>query len=115
VAFRWSAGYFYRNLASKCFGLGHYSGCLDYLKEAVSANPVLLLTAATYKAFIKSVIKLVTAKTGNHHAEQLLSIKNKEKGSDLPPNIKKKSPLISNWIFKYVEGVRWSAALADQT
>ena len=102
ATFRWSGGYFYLNLAVKCYDLRDYPGCLRYLKEAVSANPVLLLKAGIYKTSLKSVFNLGTRRTG-------------EKSERANPHSEKrrKRPFILNAIFRHFELARWSAALQD--
>lgn len=103
AAFRWSGGYFYLYLADKCYDWGNYATCLRYLKEAVFANPVLLLRAGTYKVFVKSVFNPITRPTSEGSERAIL---HSEK--------RRKRPFILNAIFRHFELARWSAALDDE-
>src|SRR5207244_49689 len=69
ASFRWSGGYFYLYLAHKCYDWGHYFRHLRYLKEAICANPVLLLKAGIYWKFMASVFNIISGSTGIHLAE----------------------------------------------
>jgi glycosyltransferase involved in cell wall biosynthesis len=102
ATFRWSGGYFYLYLANKCYDCGDYPRCLRYLKEAVSANLVLLLKAGIYKTFAKSVFKQVTHPT-SEESERAVSHSKK----------RRKRTFILNAIFRHFELARWSAALDD--
>jgi glycosyltransferase involved in cell wall biosynthesis len=102
ATFRWSGGYFYLYLADKSYDWRDHPRCVRYLKEAVSANPVLLLKAGIYKTFVKSVFNLVTRSTSKGSEKGILHSK---KG--------RKRPFILNAIFRRFELARWSAALQD--
>ncbi len=102
ATFRWSGGYFYLYLADKCYDWRDYPKCLRYLKEAISANPVLLLKAGIYKTFVKSVFNPVTRPTS----------KGSERAS-LHSKRRRKRPFILNAIFRHFELARWSAASDD--
>jgi glycosyltransferase involved in cell wall biosynthesis len=114
AAFRWSAGYFYLYLENKCSDFGHFSWSLRYLKEAVHANPVLLLKTGIYRKFMKDLLDLITGSNGNNLAKQVRpSSEEKRNQADLHPKKKRKRQFISNRIFRRVEQTRWSAALDD--
>jgi glycosyltransferase involved in cell wall biosynthesis len=114
AAFRWSAGNFYLHLVKTCFQWGHYSCCPSHLKEAVRANPVLLLKTWIYRAFLRSLLKIILDSSGNHLAEQVQPWPEKKgKGADLNYQKERKRPFISNRIFEHIELTRWSAALND--
>jgi glycosyltransferase involved in cell wall biosynthesis len=102
ATFRWSVGYFYLYLADKCYDSRDYPRCLRYLKEGVSANPVLLLKAGVYKTFVKSVFNLGTRRTSKGSERAILHSKKR-----------RKYPSILNAIFRHFELARWSAALDD--
>ena len=102
ATFRWSGGYFYLYLADKCYDSRDYPRCLRYLKEAVSANPVLLLKAGIYKTFVKSVFNLGARRTSKE-SERANSHSKK----------RRKYPSILNAIFRHFELARWSAAMQD--
>jgi len=102
ATFRWSGGYFYHYVAVKCYESRDYPRCLRYLKEAVSANPVLFLKPGIYKTFIKSVFNPVTRP----------SSKGSER-ADSHSKKRRKRPSILNAIFRHFELARWSAALDD--
>jgi glycosyltransferase involved in cell wall biosynthesis len=102
ASFRWSAGYFYLYLADKCHACGRYSECLSLLREAVRANPVLLLKAGIYKRSIKAALRTLTGSAvKTKRAAQFHSNKRKPRSSVL------------NIPFRYFELARWSAALHD--
>jgi glycosyltransferase involved in cell wall biosynthesis len=102
AAFRWSGGYFYLYLADKCHDSSHYSECLSFLREAVRANPVLLLKAGIYKRSVKTALRMITGSTAKP-----------ERAADLHPKKTKKRPSVLNLPFRYFEFARWSAALHD--
>ena len=102
AAFRWSGGYFYLYLANKCYDWRDYPGCLRYLKEAVSANPVLLLKAGIYKIFVKSVFNPLTRSTSKGSERAILHSKKR-----------RKYPSILNAVFRHFELARWSATRDD--
>jgi glycosyltransferase involved in cell wall biosynthesis len=115
AAFRWSAGYFYLYLEDKCCDFGHFSWSLRYLKEAVHANPVLLLKTGIYRKFMKGLLDLITGSNGNNLTKQVRpSSEEKRNQADLHPKKKRKRRFISNRIFRHVEQTRWSAALDDE-
>jgi hypothetical protein len=84
------------------------------LKEAVCANPALLLTTRIYRAFLRSLLKLIMDPGGNHLAEQVRpSPEKKGIGADSDSRKERKRPFISNRIFEHIERRRWSAAQND--
>ena len=118
AAFRWSAGYFYVYLADKCHNWSHHRKCLYYLKEAISANPVLLLKVGIYKTSLKSVIRLVTGSTRKTKKSAGLHSRKRQKRPFIlnrifRPRKRQKRPFILNRIFRHIELSRWSAALQD--
>jgi glycosyltransferase involved in cell wall biosynthesis len=102
AAFRWSAGYFYLYLAHRCQTCGRYSECLSFLKEAVRANPVLLLKAGIYKRSIKAALRTITGSTAET-----------KKAAEVHSNNRKKRSSVLSLPFRYFELARWSAALHD--
>ena len=62
--FRLSAGRFYLHLVQTCYQWGHDRWCLRYLKEAVRADPALLLTTGVYRTFIRSLLNVITDSGG---------------------------------------------------
>jgi glycosyltransferase involved in cell wall biosynthesis len=60
--FRLSGGRFYLNLVQKCHHWGYDRWCLRYLKEAVRADPALLLTAGVYRTFIRTLLKAISGR-----------------------------------------------------
>ena len=102
ATFRWSGGYFYLYLANKCYDSRDYPGCLRYLKEALSANPVLLLKAGIYKIFVKSVFNPITRSNSKGSERAILHSKKR-----------RKYPSILNAVFRHFELARWSAARDD--
>jgi glycosyltransferase involved in cell wall biosynthesis len=114
AAFRWSAGYFYLYLVRKGYRWGHYPGCLRYLKEAVLANPVLLLKTTVYRIFMKSFFGIAVDWIGSPFPKEVRPLpEEKERKANLSSKKKKKRPFISNRIFKRIELSRWSAALHE--
>jgi glycosyltransferase involved in cell wall biosynthesis len=114
ATFRWSGGYFYLYLADKCYAWRDYPRCLRYLKEAVSANPVLLLKAGIYWKFMVSVFNIITGSTGIYLAESARPSPEKMgKEVNLDYKKRRKRPFILNVLFRHIEHTRWSAALDD--
>src|SRR4029077_10604645 len=96
AAFRWSAGYFYLYLEDKCCDFGHFSWSLRYLKEAIHANPVLLLKTGTYRRFMKDLLDLITGSNGCNLAKLRPSSEEKRNQADLHPKKKRERQFISN-------------------
>ena len=111
--FRWSCGHFYRYLAHKCYYWGHYSRFLRYFKEAITADPVLLLDAATYRTLLKSAFDIIAGSIGIHLAERATG--SSEKLGEQVDLRRRKRNKILNMIFNHIESKRWSAALNDQS
>jgi glycosyltransferase involved in cell wall biosynthesis len=113
--FRWSAGNFYSRLVQKSFHWGCYDQCLRYLKEAVCADPALLLTTGVYRRSIGSLLISIMDSRGKFSAEKMPPVLPEKKGKRLSTESKKngKCPFISNQIFENIERRRWSAALAE--
>jgi glycosyltransferase involved in cell wall biosynthesis len=108
--FRWSAGCFYGYLVRNSYRWGYHQRCLRYLKEAVRADPALLLTTSVYKTSIRTLLKAITDAGGQNSDREMRPGK---KGNRLSTDSKKKEkrPFISNRIFEKIERRRWSAAL----
>jgi glycosyltransferase involved in cell wall biosynthesis len=111
--FRWSRGHFYRYLAERCKYWGNHSRFFRYFRDAVVANPVLLLDAVTYITLFKSVFRLVARSIGIHLAE--LTRETPERMGERVNLRPSKRRQIVNVIFDRIEAKRWSAALNDQT
>jgi len=113
--FRWSAGNFYRHLVQNSFHWGCYYRSLHYLKEAVRADPALLLTTGVYRRSVGSLLNAIMGSRGKYSASEVLSSLPEKKGKGPDMNSKKdgKRPFISNRIFENIERRRWSAALAE--
>ena len=112
--FRWSTGRFYLYLVGRCFRSSHYSRCPRYLKEAVLADPVLLLSTQIYRIFLKTLLKIIMDPSGNHPVEQVRPWPKKTgKGADLNSQKVRIFPFISNRLFEHIERARWSAVLND--
>ncbi len=95
ASFRWSAGSFYLSLVYTCYHWGHYSRCPRCLKEAVCANPVLLLNTGIYRMFLKSVLNIIRGLTGDHLTERVQPPPEKKgKGVALYSKKKRKRPFI---------------------
>jgi hypothetical protein len=58
--FRLAGGRFYLNLVQKCYHWGYDRWCLRYLKEAVRADPALLLSADVYRTFIRTLVRTLS-------------------------------------------------------
>ncbi|MBV8174391.1 MAG: glycosyltransferase family 2 protein [Verrucomicrobia bacterium] len=114
ATFRWSAGNFYVYLVGRCMRWGHYARCFRFLKEAVRADPVLLLSTNVYRALLKSLLKLIMRPSGNRPAEPVRP-RPKKTGEQAGLNSEKgrRFPFISNRLFEQIELERWSGALKD--
>ena len=112
--FRWSAGYFYAHLGQNSYRLGYYDRCVRCLKEAVTADPALLLTTGVYRAFIGSLLNIITDSRGKHPA-RVLSLLPEQKGKGPGTDSRKNGerPFLSNRIFENIERRRWSAVLTE--
>jgi glycosyltransferase involved in cell wall biosynthesis len=113
TTFRWSTGNFYRYLANRCYEWGHYFLFLRYFKEAIAANPVLLLDAVTYSTLFKSVFD-ITASAGGFDLAPRGRVSPGRAGERVYLRRSKKSKIL-NIIFNHIEAKRWSAALNDQS
>jgi glycosyltransferase involved in cell wall biosynthesis len=113
ATFRWSRGHFYRYLADRCDYWGNHSRFFRYFKDAIIANPVLLLDAVTYITFLKSVFHWGARSIGIHLAE--LTGESPERTGERVNLRYSKRRQIVNVIFDHIEAKRWSAALKDQT
>jgi glycosyltransferase involved in cell wall biosynthesis len=113
--FRWSTGNFYSRLVNYSFHLGCYHRCVRYLKEAVRADPALLLTTGVYRRSIGSLLKATMDSRGKYSAREVPPVLPEKKGKSPSVESKKngKRPFISNRIFENIERRRWSAALAE--
>jgi glycosyltransferase involved in cell wall biosynthesis len=113
--FRWSAGNFYSQLVQSSLYSGCYNRCFHYLKEAVSADPALLLTTGVYRTSIRSLLNGIMNSRGKNSARELPPLLPEEKGKGPGMDSEKngKRPFISNRIFENIERRRWSAALAE--
>jgi glycosyltransferase involved in cell wall biosynthesis len=111
--FRWSAGYFYFYLARNSYVWGHYHRCLRFLKEAVRADPALLLKTSVYKTSVRTLFRIITGSRRKNSGRVLLASPSdrKRKGTGVDFRKKKKRSFISNRIFENIERRRWSAAL----
>lgn len=111
--FRWSAGYFYSHLVQISYHWGHHQRCLRYSKEAVRADPALLLTAGVYRTFIKSLFNVMMGSRRKHRAPETLPylLEKRKKQSDLNTKKKGRRQFISERIFENIERRRWSTAL----
>jgi glycosyltransferase involved in cell wall biosynthesis len=113
--FRWSAGNFYSRLVHNSFHLGCYDRYLRYLKEAVRADPALLLTTGVYRRSIGSLLKAIMDWLGKYSAGEAPPVlpEKKRKSPCMESKKNGKRPFISNRIFENIERRRWSAALAE--
>jgi glycosyltransferase involved in cell wall biosynthesis len=109
--FRWSAGCFYEYIAQKSYHSGYCGPCLRYLKEAIRADPALLLTTRVYRTFIGNLLNIIMGPREKHGAREDLSLflEKKGKGSSMDSKEKGKRPFISNRIFENIERRRLSA------
>ena len=114
--FRWSAGNFYLHFVQSCYHWGYYDRCLRYLKDAVLADPALLLRTSVYRTFIGSLLNLTMVLGGKSAVGKSLSLFSEKKGKSPSLDSKKngKRPFISNRIFENIERRRWSAAVAEE-
>jgi hypothetical protein len=84
------------------------------LKEAVLADPVLLLSADIYRAFLKTLLKVITGPSGNRPVERIRPWPKKtERAADLNSQKRRRFPFISNRLFEAIERARWFAVLND--
>jgi glycosyltransferase involved in cell wall biosynthesis len=111
--FRWSAGCFYHRLVENSYRSGDPYRSLRYLKDAVRADPALLLRTSVYKTSIQALRTVITGALGLNPGRKLLVSPLDEKEKRLNAISKKKGdrPFISNRIFDHIERRRWSAAL----
>jgi glycosyltransferase involved in cell wall biosynthesis len=111
--FRWSAGCFYLRLVENSHHWGDPYRSLRYLKEAVRADPALLLRTSVYRISIEALLKVITGTRGPNPASQLLVSPPDRKERRLSADSKQKGkrPFLSNRIFEKIERERWSAAL----
>ena len=54
--------------------------CLRYLKEAVLADPALLLTTGVYRTFIRSLLNVIMDSAEKHLAGEVLPLLPEKKG-----------------------------------
>jgi glycosyltransferase involved in cell wall biosynthesis len=113
--FRWSAGNFYSRLLLNSYHWGYYDRCLRYLKEAVHADPALLLTTGIYRTSIGSLLNIIMGSRRKYSAGEMPSVLHEKKGNGfgMDSKINGKRPFISNRIFENIERRRWCAALAE--
>jgi glycosyltransferase involved in cell wall biosynthesis len=118
AAFRWSTGYFYLYVATNCCWWGQYSCCLSYLKQAVRANPILLLKTDVYLLLFKSLLGVIRNPGGIQFSERVRpSLEKKEKRADLDSRKGRRRSFISNRIFSRIEQIelkRWFTALKGE-
>jgi hypothetical protein len=69
------------------------------LKEAICANPVLLLNAGIYRILLKRVFNILRG----------------EKRVNFDHEKRRKRPSILNMVFRHIESTQWSAALNDES
>ena len=116
ATFRWSGGSFYLYLTDKCYHWGHYSRFFRYLKEAICANPVLLLNAGIYRILLKRVFNIFRVSIGDRIVEAAPSSAEKiEKRANFDHEKRRKRPSILNMVFRHIESTQWSAALNDES
>jgi glycosyltransferase involved in cell wall biosynthesis len=116
AAFRWSTGYFYLYTATKCCWWGQYSNFLRYVKEAVRANPILLLKTEIYLLLSKRFFDFIRDLSGIQVAQRVRPLleKKNEKRAGLSSGKVRRNSFISNRIFSRLEQIelkRWSNAL----
>jgi glycosyltransferase involved in cell wall biosynthesis len=113
--FRLSAVCFYLYLVQTCYLWAYDRWCLRYLKEAVYADPSLLLTPGIYRTFIRILLNAVTDSGGKSLARKVVPLPPEKKGKASNPDCKKKRkrPSIPDRIFENIERRRCSAALGD--
>jgi len=68
--FRWSAGNYYSHLVRNSVYWGCCNRCLHYLKEAVRADPALLLMTGVYRTSIGSLLNAITDSGGNYSTRE---------------------------------------------
>jgi hypothetical protein len=114
AAFRWSTGYFCLYVATKCCWWGQYSCCPSYLKQAVRANPILLLKTDFYSLLCKSYLEAFRDPSGNQLVERARpSLEKNKKRAGLDSRKERRPSFISNRIFSRIEQIelkRWSTA-----
>jgi glycosyltransferase involved in cell wall biosynthesis len=111
--FRWSRGHFYRYLADRCEYWGNHPRFFRYFKDAIMANPVLLLDAVIYVTLLKSVFRIAAGSIGIHLGEPAQESPDK---MGEPVNLRySKRRQIVNAVFDHIEAKRWSAAVNDQS
>jgi glycosyltransferase involved in cell wall biosynthesis len=113
--FRWAAGNFYWHLVQTSYHWGYYDRCLRYLKEAVCADPALLLTTGVYRKSIRSLLNVIGDSYGKRPARKVQSMSAEKNWTEQSMESKKigKLPFISDRIFENIERRRWSAALGE--
>jgi len=109
--FRWSAGNFYSHLARNSYHWSQYDRCLHYLKEAVRADPALMLTTGVYRMSIRSLLDTIMGSHRKSSANEEPSLLTEKKGKG--PSTNGKRPFFSNRVFENIERKRWLAALAN--
>jgi len=111
--FRWSAGSCYAYLALNSCDRGCYDRCRHYLKEAVCADPALLLKTSVYRTFMRTLLGVITNQRGKPRTGEGLSVflEKKGKGSSLDSKRKGKRRFISNRIFENIERRRLSSLI----
>jgi glycosyltransferase involved in cell wall biosynthesis len=114
ATFRWSAGYFYIYLATKCNLREHHSGSFRYLKKAICANPCYLLRPRTYKGFINYSLNMITGSSWKKFVKRVRPTSEKGEEDTLTSGRRRKRPFISDRIFENLERRRLYAALHDQ-
>jgi hypothetical protein len=86
------------------------------LKEAICANPVLLLNAGIYRILLKRVFNIFRVSIGNRIVEAAPSSAEKiEKRVNFDHEKGRKRPSILNMVFRHIESTQWSAALNDES
>jgi hypothetical protein len=85
------------------------------LKEAVRADPALLLTTGLYRTSIGSLLNAIMDSRGKYSPGEVPSLLPEKKGKGPCMDSKKngKRPFISNRIFEKIERRRWSAVLEN--
>ena len=114
ATFRWSAGYFYMYLMTKCDLREHHFGSFRYLKKAVCANPCYLLKPGTCKLFIKYSLNMITGSSWKKFVKRVRPTSEKGEEDTFTSGRRRKPRLISNRIFENLERRRLYAALHDQ-
>jgi len=109
--FRWSSGHFYMYLVYKCYLWGDYSSCLRCLRKAAFSDPVLLLNAAVYRKYVRSMIGVIAGSNGSDPPKA--AGRPAEPGAeDVVASARKQRPsLAPSGIYKRIEGARWADVL----